>query len=225
VYDNQYLRYFKGHVGPITSLSLAPHNDLFLSAAQDKQVRLWDLRLDQCAALLADAPGWPVAAFDQQGLVFAVASDPGIIKLYDVKKYGGGPFDTFHLPDEARAPRHAPFSHLKFSHDGKFMLAVVQDRVYYIDAFNGAVVHRLQTGAPQGATPPEASLSSDGQYILSGCEDRCIRVWSCRTGAEVARWREPHPGMPLCLKWAPRRLLVASSCNATALWIPNLEGA
>lgn len=59
-------------------------------------------------------------------------------------------------------------------------------------------------------------------FACVGCEDRAIHAWSCATGAEVTRWREPHPGLPLCLKWAPRRLLVASACSATALWIPNL---
>lgn len=34
LYDNQYLRYFKGHTGSITSLCMAPKNDLFMSAAQ-----------------------------------------------------------------------------------------------------------------------------------------------------------------------------------------------
>jgi hypothetical protein len=34
-------------------------------------------------------------AFDQQGLVFAVGADNGIIKLYDVGGYQQGPFDVF----------------------------------------------------------------------------------------------------------------------------------
>ena len=30
-----------------------------------------------------------------QGLVFAVATESGIVKLYDVRSYDKGPFDTF----------------------------------------------------------------------------------------------------------------------------------
>jgi hypothetical protein len=30
-----------------------------------------------------------------QGLVFAVATESGILKLYDVRSYDKGPFDTF----------------------------------------------------------------------------------------------------------------------------------
>ena len=39
---------------------------------------------------------------------------------------------------------------------------------------------------------------------------------------EVASW-PGHAGTPACLQWAPRRLLVASACNALALWIPAVD--
>lgn len=35
------------------------------------------------------------APFAPQGLVFAVATESGVIKLYDVRSYDKGPFDTF----------------------------------------------------------------------------------------------------------------------------------
>ena len=59
-------------------------------------MRLWDLRTPVCQALLPDVPGGrPVAAFDQQGLVFAVGADAGVVKLYDAAQFGKGPFETF----------------------------------------------------------------------------------------------------------------------------------
>lgn len=60
---------------------------------QDKTVRLWDLNSQYCVAVLS-APAQPVAAFDQQGLVFAVGADAGVIKLYDAAGYTKGPFET-----------------------------------------------------------------------------------------------------------------------------------
>jgi COMPASS component SWD2 len=44
---------------------MSPKSDVFLSAAEDKQVRLWDLRANGCQALL-QAPGLPTTAFDEQ---------------------------------------------------------------------------------------------------------------------------------------------------------------
>ena len=37
----------------------------------------------------------PVAAFDQQGLVFAVGAGRGVVKLYDAAQFQKGPFETF----------------------------------------------------------------------------------------------------------------------------------
>ena len=57
-------------------------------------MRLWDLRVPQCQAVLK-APCQPAVAFDQQGLVFAVGLDKGLIKLYDANQYDKGPFENF----------------------------------------------------------------------------------------------------------------------------------
>lgn len=57
--------------------------------------------------------------------------------------------------------------------------------------------------------------------MLAGSEDRNIRVWSIASGDEVATW-QGHAGAPICLKWSPRQVLVASACQALVLWTPNL---
>ncbi len=56
----------------------------------------------------------------------------------------------------------------------------------------------------------------------AGCEDWSIAVWSLESRQEVARW-VGHTGLPAALKWAPRRMLVASADSNLALWIPNLQ--
>ena len=49
---NRYVRYFPGHTGRVTALRMSPRSDAFLSAGEDRQVRLYDLRAPQCQALL-----------------------------------------------------------------------------------------------------------------------------------------------------------------------------
>lgn len=51
-------------------------------------------------------PAQPSAAFDEQGLVFAVAADSGIIKLYDVRSYDKGPFATFAVGNPSTTDMH-----------------------------------------------------------------------------------------------------------------------
>lgn len=47
-------------------------------------------------------------------------------------------------------------------------------------------------------------------------------MWSVASKLEVARW-SGHSGLPTALKWAPRRMLVASADTNLAMWIPNLQ--
>lgn len=70
------------------------------------------------------------------------------------------------VEDERNKP--TSFSHIKFTNDGKLMLAVCEGKIYLVDAFDGVVKHRLQTGLPEGSPAIEACFSTDGQYVLSG---------------------------------------------------------
>ncbi len=54
-----------------------------------------------------------------QGMVFAVACDSGIIKLYDASQYAAGPFDTFVVEELRNLPLN--FTHLRFSFDGEHL--------------------------------------------------------------------------------------------------------
>jgi WD40 repeat protein len=57
---------------------------------------------------------------------------------------------------------------------------------------------------------------------FAGSGDGSLRAWSTETGIEVACWTN-NMGVPLCVKWAPRRLMFASASVALALWIPDLS--
>lgn len=218
LHDNRYLRYFKGHTQQVTTLCLSPKNDLFMSAAQDRQVRLWDLRTNICQGLLTVPGQQPCAAFDQQGLVFGVGTDKGVVKLFDVRSYAQGPFDAFTVVPELHT--NAAFSHIQFSADGKLMLCVVEGHVYQLDAYNGDLQQSYSTGVPQGALGLGAVFSPDSNYILSGCADKSISIWSTKTGQKV-HMLTGHAGVPTTLQWHPRRMLVASACNALAFWTPD----
>ncbi|KAG2485007.1 hypothetical protein HYH03_016210 [Edaphochlamys debaryana] len=219
LHNNQYLRYFHGHTAQVNSLCMSPKNDTFVSAAQDKTVRLWDVRTNICQGCLT-VPGNPSATIDQQGLVFAVAVESGVVKLYDLRSYDKGPFDTFTVEDEKGNP--AGFSDIKFSNNGNLITAVVEGRIYLLDAYKGTVIKRFANGIPEAGGAVEACISADNQYLLSGCDDRAIRVWHIDSGREVAVW-PVHAAVPGCLRMSNRRVLVASACSALVLWIPNLR--
>lgn len=215
---NRYVKYFSGHTGRVTALHVSPMTDSVLSASEDKQVRLWDLRSGECEGVLK-APGIPTCSFDEQGLVFCVAAETGIVRLYDARKWSSGPFASFTV--EAERKSNAVFSVIRSSLDGKRLMAVVEGRIYVMDAFTGMIGCTVNTGVPMGGQPLEASLSPDGKFVLSGCNDRHIRVWSTETGKEVALWPQASD-IPTCLKFSPKKMLVASASQEVCLWIPSI---
>uniref|UniRef100_A0A0D6R8J9 Anaphase-promoting complex subunit 4 WD40 domain-containing protein n=1 Tax=Araucaria cunninghamii TaxID=56994 RepID=A0A0D6R8J9_ARACU len=210
LYDNRILRYFKGHRGRVTSLCMSPINDSFMSGSMDRSVRLWDLRVNACQ---------PTVAYDQQGLVFAVAMEGGAIKLFDSRYCDKGPFDTFLVGGDT-----AEVSDIKFSSDGtQMLLTTTNSHVYILDAYAGK--KRCGFVLEPCVDNLEACFSPDGQFVLSGSGNGSLRAWNVSNGddlgKEVALWTN-HTGVPTALKWAPRRVMFASASSVLAFWIPGM---
>ncbi|AQK91885.1 Transducin/WD40 repeat-like superfamily protein [Zea mays] len=116
----------------VVSLCMSPVNDSFMSGSLDHSVRIWDLRVNACQGILR-LRGRPSVAYDQQGLVFAVAMEGGAINLFDSRSYDKGPFDTFLVGGDT-----AEVSDIKFSNDGKSMLlTTTNNHIYVLDAYVG----------------------------------------------------------------------------------------
>lgn len=225
LHDNRYLRYFRGHRGRVTSLAMSPLDDSFISASMDKTVRVWDLRTNACQGMLR-APATPCAAFDEQGMVMGMAMEGQLganmelcFKLYDVRVYGKGPFDTFRLAGAQSAP-----THVAFSPDGALVLMATKDgSLCLLDAFQGQQKHLFHCQPPEDEKVHlQACFSPDGKYVLCGSQDGAIHVWSTESGEEVAQWKG-HADTPGVVRWAPRRMMVTSACSALAFWLPDLD--
>ncbi|XP_022935475.1 protein ANTHESIS POMOTING FACTOR 1 isoform X1 [Cucurbita moschata] len=214
MYDNRCLRYFKGHKERVVSLCMSPINDSFMSGSLDHSVRIWDLRVNACQGILR-LRGRPTVAYDQQGLVFAVAMEGGAIKLFDSRSYDKGPFDTFLVGGDM-----AEVFDIKFSNDGKSMLlTTTNNNIYVLDAYGG----EKQCGfslEPSPNTTIEATFTPDGQYVVSGSGDGTLHAWNINKRTEVASWNS-HIGVASCLKWAPRRVMFVAASTVLTFWIPN----
>ena len=99
--------------------------------------------------------GRPVAAFDPEGLIFAVGINSESVKLYDLRSFDKGPFSSFKFPgsilNDARIFRQFliklflitekdfEWTGLKFSPDGKTILISTNgSMIRLIDAFSGS---------------------------------------------------------------------------------------
>ncbi|KAL0823493.1 hypothetical protein Bca101_047170 [Brassica carinata] len=238
MYDNRILRYFKGHKDRVVSLCMSPINDSFMSGSLDRSVRLWDLRVNACQGIL-HLRGRPAVAYDQQGLVFAIAMEGGAVKLFDSRCYDKGPFDTFLVGGDT-----AEVNDIKFSNDGKSMLlTTTNNNIYVLDAYHGEKKCGFSLEPSQG-TSLEATFTPDGKYVLSGSGDGTLHAWNIENPSEkvvaivflfaiilvtvsklslkkqVARW-ENNIGVVSCLKWAPRRAMFVAASTVLTFWIPN----
>ncbi|GAB4845067.1 hypothetical protein Ancab_038473 [Ancistrocladus abbreviatus] len=132
--DNKYLRYFKGHHDRVVSLCLCSRNECFISASLDRTVLLWDQRAEKCQGLLR-VQGRPASAYDDQGLVFAIAFG-GYIRMFDARKYEKGPFEIFSVGGDL-----SDANVIKFSNDGRLMLLTTVDGyIHVLDSFRGTLL-------------------------------------------------------------------------------------
>ena len=142
----------------MTSLSLCPGSDTFVSTSLDDTVRLWNLSSANAHGRLNLATP-TLAAYDPSATVLAIGSpSTSSILLYDLRHFDRAPFATFDLKTldskqhiamhGAAHPRD--WTRLEFSNDGKHLLLGTNSTAGHIllDAFDGSLVGFLMR-APQ----------------------------------------------------------------------------
>ena len=222
MHDNSFIRYFRGHTGRVTSLTLSPSNDFFLSGSLDNTVKLWDTRSSSPQGELQIESPY-LTAYDPGASVIAIASPAAqAVLLYDLKNYDKPPFATFDLAEVekrfvSRGQRPGEgWTGLEFGNNGKYILISTTGPGHYlIDAFSGELVHyllrpaggtnRLAPGMPLNSPSDcymqaDACLSPDGRYVVgaaggsSGASN--LVVWDANAKAGKDRVLEPMAELP-----------------------------
>ncbi|KAJ2797957.1 hypothetical protein H4R20_004996 [Coemansia guatemalensis] len=203
---NQYLRYFVGHKGMVTSLqrSPIPGSGTILSAAMDGAVNLWDLEQvnpvsvvkPACGSGGSIAGGGIAAAYDPSGTAIAVAVGSTEIQLFDVRKMASGPFMSSPLESQLTADGAVVAGVQFLPTVGDHMLLVMSNgTIAVLDAFTlkkQAVLLSALPGSASTATNSDldalgkmqkaflgqnVTAAPDGKTVIVGGESGDIAFW------------------------------------------------
>lgn len=245
IYDNKILRKFRGHTDRINSLSLCPENDHFLSASNDRTVRLWNISQAGCVAecTLPPTAEAPLAAFDGTGMVFGVTAqnvnEGHYLHMYDARNHTAGAFAELKIPqaslsqaivqaaptmplEQANALALMPFHSMQFNASGNQILmgSTGGGMSVLLDGFEGTVQKVLINPQTPATTPAVSCFTGDDQCVLSGNTDGSIDVWQVDSGSIVQRLDAGNAGGSIdSLAFNPAYQQFVSGGSEAALWI------
>ncbi|KAI9840421.1 MAG: member of Set1p complex, histone methyl transferase [Sclerophora amabilis] len=249
-HDNQFIRYFPGHSRPVTSLSISPGSDTFLSCSLDNTALLWALNTPSpTGKLLLHTPY--LSAFDPSASVIAIASaTTSSVLLYDLRNYDKAPFATFDLlkTETSFAPssvgKGQGWTSIEFSNDGKSLLVGTAGSGHYVlDAFNGelkAFCQRakgptgrvLAPGYDSSARGPkvlgqgDVCFTPDGRYLIGGSGSENAYVWDCHASPGTDRVLQPQHELECksraaVVAYNPRLNLFVTADREVIFWLPE----
>ncbi|KAJ2556842.1 WD repeat-containing protein 82, partial [Coemansia sp. RSA 1822] len=192
---NQFIRYFAGHTGMVTSLQRSPNTQStsMVSASMDGTVRLWNLDTVKpvCTVDIEGGNNGVAAAYDPSGMVVAVAAGSQAIQLYDVRKMTKGPFTSAPIASKLTV------AGLKFMPPtGDYILLAMSDgSIMLLDAFQLNTLAVLSSTTHSAISPsidPVASAlgqmqqqcfgqnvtaTPDGRAVIAGNDNGGIVFW------------------------------------------------
>jgi COMPASS component SWD2 len=241
LYDNKYLRHFRGHSDLVKSIAMSPVDDHFLSSSVDRTICMWSLNTGHPVAKLSlpsdsECPRSHWGCFRSHGK--SMSSGQHSVKLYDARNYQKGPFVNIASTDQAvenalaRADADMPLPQVHralasswhdfcFSPDGaKVLVNTSADLLLSLDGFRPDVEPVVLCGRKNSSgLSLGASFSPDSKCVYVGTEDKEVLVYDHNSGQLTGVLKGEHVAPVTAVKCNPRyNMLVSAGVNA-ALWI------
>lgn len=245
MYDNRYLRHFRGHDDSVKSLAMSPIDDHFLSSSVDGTVCMWSLNTPSPVAKLSLPPKseFSRVAYDSSGVVFGVVAKSTqtgqhSVKLYDARNYEKGPFINIAPTEEVvqnsltkshpdMEPSHvhrvlaSAWHDFCFSPDGaKVLVNTSSDVLLCLDGFRPDVEPVVLSGRKNSSNMLlGVSFSPDSKHVYAGTEDKQVLVYDSLSGEQSGVLSGEHMTAVTAVKCNPKYDVIATAGVNTALWI------
>ena len=165
---------FNDHKGDVQYISVHPENpDIFASGAIDCEVKIWDIRSNDCfARFMGHESDINDVRWFPDGESVISGSDDGTIRFFDLKAHKQ--LNKYELIDS-----NATVTSCDFSKSGKFIFAGYDDEPYCIVWDTVRCTYDQQKGIlnhPQRIS--SIKTSPDGYSVATGSWDRVLRIWN-----------------------------------------------
>ncbi|CAL9084608.1 unnamed protein product [Musa textilis] len=219
-----------GHSNYVFCCAYNPQSNMIASGSFDETVRVWEVKSGKCLRVLP-AHSEPVTAvdFNYNGSLIVSSSYDGLCRIWDSA--------TGHCMKTLIDDDSPPVSFVKFSPNGKFVLAATLDNtlviflirsnlsfvalntydILFTDNFLLLLWHfsagkflKTYTGHANSRFCIPATFSvTNGKYIVSGSEDNCVYLWDLQT-RKIVQKLEGHMDGVIAVSCHPSENMIAS---------------
>jgi WD40 repeat protein len=228
-----------GHFGPVLDLAVTPDGRLAVSASDDRTIRVWDAgNMTEVACLRGHDKGvFSVAVSPDSRHAVSGGRDNQLL-IWDLRRGKRvrtvpipGAFDEQHSGGPATTKENIVHQ-IDVTPDGRFAVTGLSDgsvRVWklhdrlpwWLSLLRGVLRLQVERYRFQGHSGPvrTVAVTPDGRHLVSGADDKTIKLWSLQTGKEIRTLHEHSDSVSHVDVTHDGRFLVSSSWDASIiLW-------
>jgi WD40 repeat protein len=201
------------HPKDVNGVKVSRDGKWLLTGCDDGSARLWDLKADRSSQETRRYGAhsnycYGVAFSPDMKYVASGGERDRTVRVYD--------FATGTLVRET-PPQDMPVNCVAFSNDSKHVFSCGDSAVHMYEATTGKEVKRFQAGKSEYFVC--FALSPDGRRLLTGHDDKSVRLWDVASGKELHRFTG-HTGTVIAVAFSSdgRRAISGGRDNTVRLW-------
>jgi len=205
----------------ITGMAIGPDGKQIVCGHADKAIRLWDLATGKVVRKFEGHTEPASVAFSPSGQHILSASADKTIRLWDVETGKQvRSFDDF--KDVTALEGNGLIVRGMFAGEGRVAGYVWGKEKTFVlwDAATGMKIRQLDLGPDHHK---DVAVSGDGRWLLTGHEDRTVRLLDVRTGKEWHRFVMTDINVPRGLSFSPDGKYAAAGSHRSWLYLWQLR--